>query len=47
MVFTVPVSLFDHFAAVLTRVGVGVELDFALIGGSSNWRAWGLWVWHR
>ena len=36
MVFTVPVSLFGHFTAVLTGVGVNVELDFALIGGSSN-----------
>ena len=37
MIIAVLVSIFD--VAVLTRVGVDVELDFALASSSSNLRA--------
>lgn len=36
MVIAALVCIFDDLVAVLTRVGVDVELDFALASSSSN-----------
>jgi len=47
VVIVVHVSLFGDLVAVLTRVRVNVELDFALPRGSSNLKGGGVWGRHR